>query len=104
MKYGNLQVGVPQSFKEDKKALDELLESGDITSEEYKNKVRSLDYRYLLFIAQTNNTSQFRTKQRRKTLGERRDDFLKYKSQEILDDMRSAPAHVVGEQEIDTTT
>lgn len=92
MKYGALNIPIPEDFQEDKASLVELLDAGEITQQEYQEKLRKLNYNYLMFIANTNNTSLYTSKKlaRKKTLSALRDDFVKKKTQEIAKQVTEA--------------
>lgn len=86
MKYGNLSIPIPSMMKEDRAALADLLEKGEIDQAEYAAKIRTLNRNGLMFIAQSNSYNA--PKRRRKgNMGNFREEFTRSKTMEIAQDL-----------------
>jgi len=94
MKYGKLQFAPPQTFKEDKAALKDLLEKGEIDDQLYREKMRDLNRDFLLFIARTNSMNPGKGR-KGASIGSWKADFAKAKTMEIA---QSTTANMAAEQ------
>lgn len=84
MKYGKIHIPLPAEFGEERAALSDLLEKGEIDEPLYRLKLRDLHRNVGLFIARTNAVTIGGKRHRKKnSISTARSEYTKSKTLEL---------------------